>query len=243
MTRAQWWLSLAAVAFFVVLRPAPAAWAGQDTKMVKLQLVLLVAGPNRDQPEPEAQAIQAGHLAHLEGLVRSGKAVIVGPMGDRGRVAGIVALRAASADEARQWAEADPAVRAGRLRAEVHAWWVEDGIMLPAWSTTDLEQLYFGFLVKGARWSAERTPESEETQKQHLAHLTESWKAGALVIAGPCENAGDIRGIVVYRTPTIDEARRWAEADPAVKAGRLAVDLHPWFVARGAIPTSQPKAP
>ncbi len=30
---------------------------------------------------------------------------------------------------------------------------------------------------------------------------------------------------------------------PAAKAGRLAVDLHPWYVSRGAIPPFQPKVP
>lgn len=207
----------------------------QPANMVKLYLVLLVPGPNATMPEAEAAALMPRHLGHLEGLVKSGKAVIVGPTAGQGRVAGIMALRAASPDEARQWAEADPAVKAGRFVIEMHAWWVQDGLMQPAFDPANLEQVYFGFLVKGPAWTPTSTPQTQELQKQHLAYMDGQWKAGKLPIAGPCENAGDIRGIVVYRTATIDEARQRAEADPMVQAGRLAVDLHAWYVTKGAL--------
>lgn len=214
--------------------PAAAPALRQESKLAKFYLVLLVEGPNRSRSEAEAAKIQAAHLAHLEGLVSSGKAVIVGPMGDAGRVLGIEVLRAASAEEARQWAEADPAVKAGRLAVELSSWYCEDGIIQKAWSTTDLEALYFGFLVKGPTWSPEKTPESARIQQEHLGHLDAMWKAGHLLIAGPMGEDGHVRGLVVYRAKDLAEAVAWASADPAVKAGRLAVDMHPWYVARGA---------
>ncbi len=225
-----------AAAFLVAVCTGHVAAAAplQESKLVKFYLVLLVEGPNRAQSDADAARIQSAHLAYLESLVSSGKAVIVGPMGDQGRVLGIEVLRAASADEARQWAEADPAVEAGRLAVEVSSWYCEDGIIRKAWSTTDLEPLFFGFLVKGPKWSAEKTPESARIQQEHLGHLDAMWKAGRLLIAGPMGEDGNVRGLVVYRAKDLAEAVAWASADPAVKAGRLAVDMHPWFVARGA---------
>jgi uncharacterized protein YciI len=211
-----------------------AAAPPQESTLVKFYLGLLVAGPNRTQPEAEAAKIQAAHLAHLEGLVTSGKAVIVGPMGDNGRVLGVEVLRATSLDEARRWAEADPAVKAGRVVVELSSWYCQDGIIQKAWSTTDLEPLFFGFLVKGPKWSAEKTAESARIQQEHLGHLDAMWKAGHLLIAGPMGEDGNVRGLLVYRAKDLAEAVAWASADPAVKAGRLAVDMHPWFVARGA---------
>jgi hypothetical protein len=40
---------------------------------------------------------------------------------------------------------------------------------------------------------------------------------------------------VAYRLPTLEEARTVAEADPMVKAGRLAVELHPWMLPQGIL--------
>jgi uncharacterized protein YciI len=217
----------------VMAGSAAAAAPRQESKLVKFYLGLLVAGPSRAQSDAEAANIQSAHLAYLESLVKSGKAVVVGPMGDGGRVLGVEVLRAASVEEARQWADADPAVKAGRLVVELSSWFCEDGIIQKAWSTTDLEPLYFGFLVKGPTWSPEKTPESAKTQQAHLGHLEAMWKAGRLLIAGPMGEDGNVRGLVVYRAKDLAEAVAWASADPAVKSGRLAVEMHPWHVARG----------
>jgi len=37
--------------------------------------------------------------------------------------------------------------------------------------------------------------------------------------------------VFVFNTESADEARAWAAADPAVQAGRLVVEIHPWLVA------------
>jgi uncharacterized protein YciI len=100
----------------------------------------------------------------------------------------------------------------------------------------EMTTYYFGMLVKGEKWSKEETPERAELQKQHLAHLTAMGKAGRLVIAGPLLDDGTIRGLLVYKAASLEEAKGWAEADPAVKAGRLKVEMHPWMVQKGILP-------
>lgn len=51
---------------------------------------------------------------------------------------------------------------------------------------------------------------------------------------GPIGDDSDIAGISVYNTATMEEAIKLAEADPAVKAGRLIVEAHPWWLAKGS---------
>ena len=61
---------------------------------------------------------------------------------------------------------------------------------------------------------------------------------GKLVLAGPFTADGTRRGIVVYRVADEAEARRRGEGDPMIKAGRLALELHPWQVPIGALPVT-----
>ncbi len=46
---------------------------------------------------------------------------------------------------------------------------------------------------------------------------------------------GDLRGIVVFNTPTptMKEADSLARLDPMVQAGRRDVEVRPWWVAKG----------
>src|SRR4051794_5094656 len=64
--------------------------------------------------------------------------------------------------------------------------------------------------------------ELDRIQSAHLEHLGNMARAGKLVVAGPLGDQPDesLRGICLYRTGSLDEARKLAESDPAVKAGR-----------------------
>ena len=109
---------------------------------------------------------------------------------------------------------------------------------LPAAEPTKVEMLtyYMGFLKKGSKWTPEVTPETTKIQEGHMAHLKKSADTGKLILAGPFSDNGDIRGILVYKTASIDEARAIAEQDPAVQAGRLVVEMHPWMTQKGYLP-------
>jgi uncharacterized protein YciI len=217
--------------------PAPAPdQAAPQYKMITFYLCLLVEGPQANTTQAEAGELLAGHLAHLKALMATPKGVIAGPINDRGRLRGVLVLRTATIDEAKALASDDPAVKAGLFAVEAHPWFAADEIMKPVFTPAALDTYYFGFLVKGEKWTPEVTEESKRIQAGHMAHLEASGKSGRLVIAGPLSDNGDIRGILVYKTKSIDEARAIAEADPAVKAGRLKVELHPWMVSKGALP-------
>ncbi len=77
----------------------------------------------------------------------------------------------------------------------------------------------------------------EEIQKAHLAHLRELAKAGKLMVAGPLDDQPDPRwrGIELFRVATLEEAKRLAEEDPAVKAGRLEAVVMTWYTEKGAL--------
>jgi uncharacterized protein YciI len=62
-----------------------------------------------------------------------------------------------------------------------------------------------------------------------MANIHRMAEEGSLVLAGPFMDDGEYRGIYIFNVSTVEEARALTETDPAIKAGRLAMELHPWF--------------
>ena len=75
-------------------------------------------------------------------------------------------------------------------------------------------------------------------------HLAELGRRGIIAANGPLRDQSDetIRGMSVW-TVDVDEARRLAEQDPAVVAGRFRVDVARWAVAAGRIAFPEQDAP
>ena len=94
-------------------------------------LLLLKRGPIRDQSRTEVDQIQAAHLRHLFTLRKRGQLVLFGPVDGAGALRGIGVLTVPNRDEAEALMADDPAVRAGRLRAEVRPWFTTPGDRLP----------------------------------------------------------------------------------------------------------------
>ena len=97
----------------------------------------------------------------------------------------------------------------------------------------EMTTYYLGLPRKGPSWSAEVTDETKHIQAAHLAHIGKMADSGKLILAGPITDGGELRGIFVFKTDSIEEARALSEADPAVKAARLVVELHPWLGPKG----------
>jgi uncharacterized protein YciI len=216
--------------------------SSQDPKfeMATFYVDLLVRTPKLATTQPaELQKIRPAHLKHLDALAANGKLLIAGPFIDNGRFAGLAVFSASSAEEAKSLEDADPLVVSGLCSVEALKWWAAKGIMKPPQgpiNPSEMTTYYFGLISRGPKWTAERTPEVEKLQADHMANINRLAKEGKLVIAGPFENAGNYAGVFVFRVGTLEEAKALAETDPAVKAGRLVVDVHPWMVPRGSLP-------
>ena len=79
---------------------------------------------------------------------------------------------------------------------------------------------------------------------QHLAYLADLGRRGIIAANGPLLDQSDetMRGMSV-NTVDASEARRLAEQDPAVRAGRFRVVVARWAVAAGRIDFPQVEGP
>jgi uncharacterized protein len=76
-----------------------------------------------------------------------------------------------------------------------------------------------------------RNQDSTETMRIQSAHLTNMGKMyddKKLVLAGPFMDDSPLAGIFIFDVATQEEADKLASTDPAVIAGRLIYEVHPW---------------
>jgi len=68
-----------------------------------------------------------------------------------------------------------------------------------------------------------------ELQMAHLNNIGRLADAGKLVLAGPFLADDSLKGIYIFNVTSIAEAKALTETDPAIQAGRLVMDLIPWY--------------
>jgi uncharacterized protein len=97
-------------------------------------MVTLRRGPRAgDFTDQELEELQQRHLAYLEDLRRGGQLVAAGPFSDQPdpTMRGLC-LYVTDPQATRRLAEADPSVRAGRLRVDILRWSFQRGdVLLP----------------------------------------------------------------------------------------------------------------
>lgn len=98
--------------------------------------------------------------------------------------------------------------------------------------TIIMQQYFIAFLKKGEVRSQSKS-EADSLQRLHLDHLGRMYELGYADISGPFGDDGDIRGITIYNVPTLEMADSLANSDPMVKAGRLKIEMHPWWAGKG----------
>ena len=92
----------------------------------------------------------------------------------------------------------------------------------------NLKPYFIALYVKGAKADQPQTQqERDEFLRQHTAYLRSQVEAGKYLLVGPFTDGGQIRGMAVISAASAEEARALAEADPAVKSGRMAIEVHP----------------
>ena len=210
------------------------------------QLGFLRKGPNHGSgTKEEAEKIQAGHMANINKMAADGKLFAAGPMGDNGDLRGIFIFRGISLEEAKILAAEDPASKANRLKLDLVPWMAAPkgiGVKLmdeykknPKVAMT-MAKHHFVLLQRNPKATAGSSAEMQKLQLAHLWNVRQLLDEGKAVAAGPVGNAGNLAGIFVFATESMEEAKAWAENDPMVKAGHLVAEIHPWYVAREVWP-------
>lgn len=91
-----------------------------------------------------------------------------------------------------------------------------------------MKQYFMVFLKRGPKRDQDSVT-IEEIQKGHMENIQKLAADGKLVVAGPFNDDGDVRGIFILNAASMQEAEAMVNEDPAVKSGRLVMEIHPWY--------------
>jgi len=93
---------------------------------------------------------------------------------------------------------------------------------------------YFLVLLKKGPIRNHDSATAASIQKGHIANIERLYNEGKIDLAGPMGHDGDLRGIFVFNCETYEEVLMHCTTDPAVKAGRLVVEIYPWWAEKGS---------
>jgi len=225
-----------------VLAPAIFSTAQSQPNAPQYFFVLLKRPPNAPQLSKDAgEKLQEEHMANIRKLHSEHKLLVAGPLLDDTSLRGIFVLKAESREQAQDWAGSDPAIKAGRLAAEVHGPWLVDPSAIREPETTQgMEQYTLVLLKRGDKWNTS-APGFIDVMKLHHAFVKEMTEKGKIAVAGPFPigDPGELRGITIYRVGA-EETAKIVQDDPIVKAGLLKTEMHPWITGKGVLAPGRP---
>lgn len=239
---------LAALGALVVLTSAgdapPVVRMPDPATMQPYVLTLLVRGPEWTPGRtPHSDSVQAAHLANIGRMYREGYLLGAGPFAGDGRLRGVLLFRDLPSDSIRPQLVQDPAIRSGRLMAEMYRWYAPRGIGAAYEARAKARPdnpdsmivLPFVLLKRPLRLPPADSLTLVRANVGHAGHTLDMLLDGRLLAAGPFFGDQEYRGLSVFASDTAT-ARKLVLADPAVRAGRLDWEMHRWWVAWGVMP-------
>jgi len=91
-----------------------------------------------------------------------------------------------------------------------------------------MKKYTIAFLKKGPNRNLSEE-DATRLQRTHLDNFHKMVENGTLILAGPFLDDGEIRGIYIFNIDSVEKAQKIAESDPAIKAGSLSLEIHPWY--------------
>ena len=101
-------------------------------------------------------------------------------------------------------------------------------------STFVIKQFYFVMLSDGPNRSQDSVT-AARIQDAHLKNISRLAQNGKLVVAGPFGDEGNWKGVFIFNCKSKEETEELVKSDPAVQAGRLKYEIHPWWTGKNCL--------
>ena len=184
------------------------------------------------------QELRASHAAYLDAMWKEGLLVASGPVDDKSELRGVLIFGAEQPELIEKRVADAPLVKAGILQAALGPWIAPIGIgeehrkwVAANPGVPDKLRTYQLVMLKTALGSRM----APEEQRGLIVQMDAMAKAGKLAIAGPVLEGSDLAWVFVFAADAA-ETDTLAASNPAVKAGKMLAERHPWMIPDGVLP-------
>ncbi|HMV07732.1 MAG TPA: YciI family protein [Cyclobacteriaceae bacterium] len=165
----------------------------------------------------KSDSIMQGHMNNIGRLAKEGKLLAAGPFEGGG---GLFVLNTISVDEAKQWLETDPGVKAKRWNIEMFPFTPTVNSICPVGEK--YEMVFYQFV----RFTAAASSESINKHAEFIQQLS---KEGLVIGAGDFDTRGN--GILILKA---DVTKERVDTDPLVVSGALKAEMKKLYIAKGS---------
>ncbi|RAU83701.1 YciI family protein [Pontibacter arcticus] len=92
---------------------------------------------------------------------------------------------------------------------------------------------YYIAILKNGPYQPKDAAEEQTIQTAHMNHMRKLAETGKLAMAGQIPEKDGLHAMFIFSVASMAEAKAITDADPAIKAGRFTLELHPWIGQRG----------
>lgn len=112
----------------------------------------------------------------------------------------------------------------------------DNKVKIPSDKGFEMKRYYLVLLHKGPkRASMTDTALINKIQAGHLANISRLADMGKIIVAGPCADDTNLRGIFIFDCHSQIEVEDLLATDPAIAAGRLSYEIHPWMTGKNCV--------
>ena len=217
-----------------------AAWGAEEGSGPRVcYWVFLNKGSARqkisEMSKEEVAKLQADHIGNLGALYKQGRAFTAGPLGDNGFIRGTVVLNISGAAEVKECFKPDPFVQQDILSVEAYRWLTDTTKFGKPDEPVKLAKHTLVVVKKGPAFGGLKGSASPDFIARLLPSLAQLAEGDGVVISGPLVGAGELLGVALVSEEDGAKVEAALGKDPAVKEGRVKLELHPQLLAAGVL--------
>ncbi len=226
-------ISIAAALALLALSPARAQ-PGFTTYLI----AFMTEAAGQTKAGGSLQELRTLHDAYLAAMWKEGLLVASGAVDDKSDLIGVLIFAGDQRELIdRRVAEA-PLVKAGIVQAALGPWIAPIGIgdehrkRVVANPSVPAQMRTYQLVMLKTALGMLMAPED---QRELIGQMDTMAKAGQLAIAGPVLEGSDLAWVFVFAADA-EETDALTASNPAVKAGKMLAERHPWMVPDGVLP-------